>query len=105
MARLIEAVHLTDPQTKRRVVLQPGEEPAPHLAALITNESAWEDGILPELPDTDSGGDPDPEDNDQDRAAGTETAPAPENARDEPEAPAEEKTARKTAARKLAAAQ
>lgn len=48
MARLARAVHVTDPTTRRTVVLQPGEEPAPHLAALVTNPAAWEDGILPE---------------------------------------------------------
>lgn len=47
MAQLARAVHLTDPKTKRSIVLQPGEEPAPYLAALITTPSAWEDGQVP----------------------------------------------------------
>ena len=106
MARLIAAVHLTDPKTRRPVVLQPGEEPAPHLAALITNESAWEDGVLPDLADTaeddgegegHDGAGPDPD------AEAATTEPTPENTQDEPAAPAEEKPARKTASRKPAA--
>jgi len=47
MAQLVMAVHLTDPHTHRPVVLLPGEEPAPHLAELITNPDAWQDGQLP----------------------------------------------------------
>ncbi|MFC8339280.1 hypothetical protein ACFUJX_20030 [Streptomyces rubiginosohelvolus] len=47
MAKLVRAVHVTDPKSGRRLVLQPGEEPAPHLAALVQNQAAWEDGELP----------------------------------------------------------
>lgn len=91
MARLAAAVHLTDPKTRRPVVLQPGEELAPHLAVLITNEAAWENGELPALPDQD----PEPE---------PEPAPEPElEPATEPAAPAEEKPARKPASRKPAA--
>ncbi|WP_331764406.1 hypothetical protein [Streptomyces anulatus] len=47
MAKLVRAVHVTDPKSGRRLVLGPGEEPAPHLAALVQNPAAWEDGKLP----------------------------------------------------------
>ncbi|MFJ1782521.1 hypothetical protein ACIOKA_38080 [Streptomyces anulatus] len=47
MAKLVRAVHVTDPKSGRRLVLHPGEEPAPHLAALVQNPAAWEDGKLP----------------------------------------------------------
>ncbi len=86
MAKLARAVHVTDPHSGRRLVLQPGEEPAEHLAALITTPSAWEDGRAPDAKEADNdavtgntGGDSD----DGDR----KTAPA----------------AKKTAARKSAA--
>ncbi|MGW0822546.1 hypothetical protein [Streptomyces sp. NPDC002845] len=49
-ARLAAAVHLQHPSTREPVVLQPGEEPKPEVAVLITNPDAWEDGIMPELP-------------------------------------------------------
>ncbi|WP_033819801.1 hypothetical protein [Kitasatospora sp. MBT63] len=41
-ARLAAAVHLDHPVTRERLVLQPGDEPAPEVAALITNPDAWE---------------------------------------------------------------
>ncbi|MEV4975521.1 hypothetical protein [Streptomyces scopuliridis] len=47
MAKLITAVHVRDPERHRTVLLLPGEEPAPHLAALITNPDCWENGKLP----------------------------------------------------------
>ncbi|MFD4795878.1 hypothetical protein [Streptomyces anulatus] len=47
MAKLVRAVHVTDPKSGRRLVLSPGEEPAPHLAVLVQNPAAWEDGKLP----------------------------------------------------------
>ncbi|MGW7728122.1 hypothetical protein OHQ89_17100 [Streptomyces canus] len=49
-ARLAAAVHIQHPETREPIVLQPGEEPEPEVAELITNPDAWEDGILPELP-------------------------------------------------------
>jgi hypothetical protein len=52
-ARLVAAVHLWHPSTREAIVLQPGEEPEPGMAALITNPEAWEDGILPEPPQLD----------------------------------------------------
>ncbi|MGW0948550.1 hypothetical protein ACWD4O_39170 [Streptomyces sp. NPDC002623] len=48
MAKLARAVHVTDPHSGHHLVLQPGEEPAEHLAALITMPSAWEDGHAPD---------------------------------------------------------
>jgi hypothetical protein len=51
MAKLRKAVHVRDPERHRTVLLLPGEEPEPRLAALVTNPDAWEDG---ELPDTDA---------------------------------------------------
>jgi len=48
MAKLIKAVHVKDPDRNRMVLLLPGEEPEPRLAARITNPDAWEDGQLPE---------------------------------------------------------
>lgn len=48
MAQLIKAVFVRDPERHRTVVLHPGEEPAPHLAALVTNPDAWKDGKLPD---------------------------------------------------------
>lgn len=86
MAKLIAAVHVRDPERHRTVLLLPGEEPEPRLAALVTNPGCWEDGKLPDSVDTDAtgdGGQPEPE---------TEKA-----------APAAKKTAaRKTAATKPA---
>jgi hypothetical protein len=54
MAKLARAVHVTDPHSGRRLVLQPGEEPAEHLAALITTPSAWEDGHAPDAKEADN---------------------------------------------------
>lgn len=47
MAKLSKAVHVRDPKRHRTVLLLPGEEPAPHLAALVTNPDCWEDGKAP----------------------------------------------------------
>ncbi|MER6249373.1 hypothetical protein [Streptomyces griseorubiginosus] len=85
MAKLARAVHVTDPNSGRRLVLQPGEEPAEHLAALITAPSAWEDGHGP-------GNRSDAEDSDADNGKQSDGEPKA--------APA----AKKTAARKTAAA-
>ncbi|MGW0014578.1 hypothetical protein ACWDVX_33120 [Streptomyces tendae] len=54
MAKLIKAVFVKDPERNRTVVLRPGEEPEPRLAALVTNPDAWEDGKLPDTAKTDS---------------------------------------------------
>ncbi|GGS33431.1 hypothetical protein Snoj_32410 [Streptomyces nojiriensis] len=51
MARLSAAVHVQHPTTREWMVLEPGEEPAPELAAEITNPGAWESGVLPEPED------------------------------------------------------
>ncbi|WP_329047151.1 hypothetical protein [Streptomyces sp. NBC_01422] len=47
MAKLCKAVYVRDPERHRTVLLMPGEEPAPHLAALVTNPDCWEDGKAP----------------------------------------------------------
>ncbi|MFI0929619.1 hypothetical protein ACH4TP_37710 [Streptomyces sp. NPDC021012] len=112
MAKLATVVFVRDPERHRTVILHPGEEPAPHLAALITAPEAWENGELPDLPDPETG----PEDNDPDegenangQTPGTEPTPEPEPSEPETEdtlleeAPA--KTPRKTTARKPAADQ
>ncbi|WP_331728860.1 hypothetical protein OG693_39570 (plasmid) [Streptomyces sp. NBC_01259] len=54
MAKLSKAVHVRDPERHRTVLLLPGEEPAPHLAALVTNPDCWEDGQLPDAPAKDA---------------------------------------------------
>lgn len=102
MAKLITTVFLKDPDRQRTIILNPGEEPAPHLAALITNPDCWEDGKLPDAAqDADSGDGSDP-------SADADPEPSPEpvpgNGDDEDTKPAARKTtARKTAARKPAA--
>ncbi|MFE0207000.1 hypothetical protein [Streptomyces sp. NPDC058985] len=47
MAKLVQAVFVKDPERNRTVILRPGEEPEPRLAALVTNPDAWEDGKTP----------------------------------------------------------
>ncbi|MFE4915811.1 hypothetical protein ACFRCX_30365 [Streptomyces sp. NPDC056652] len=49
-AQLATTVYVQDPETHQTVCLQPGTLPEPHLAALVTNPSAWVDGKLPRLP-------------------------------------------------------
>ncbi|MFI6050404.1 hypothetical protein ACIBCO_09965 [Streptomyces violascens] len=48
MARLATAVHVQHPITREWTLLEPGHEPAPELAAQITNPDAWQGGVLPE---------------------------------------------------------
>ena len=48
MAKLAKAVYVKDPDRTGTVLLLPGEEPEPRLAALITNPEAWEGGKLPD---------------------------------------------------------
>lgn len=91
MAKLVKAVHVKDPDRHRMVLLLPGEEPEPRLAALVTNPDAWEDGKLPAAAaddSADSGGDVETSPDDQKPSEDAEKA-----------APA----AKKTAARKSAA--
>ena len=57
MAKLIKAVHVKDPDRNRTVLLLPGEEPEPRLAALVTNPQAWEGGRLPATADPETGSD------------------------------------------------
>ncbi|MFE2179324.1 hypothetical protein [Streptomyces sp. NPDC059455] len=40
--RLKAAVYVQDPATREELILLPGEEPAPRLAALVTHHDAWE---------------------------------------------------------------
>lgn len=106
MGKLVRAVHVTDPKSGRRLVLAPGEEPAPHLAALVKNPAAWEGGKLPTAAKKDTA---------KDDASGADSAPSGDadqsdtgtSAQDEPAEdtkPAAKKTAaRKTAASKTAA--
>ncbi|KIF66295.1 hypothetical protein HY68_36965 [Streptomyces sp. AcH 505] len=53
-AQLKGTVYVTDPDTHQTVELAPGTLPEPHLAALVTNPSAWEDGELPVFPGGDT---------------------------------------------------
>jgi hypothetical protein len=46
--RLARAVHVTDPESGRNIVLPVGSEPVPWIAEKITNPDAWEGGVLPE---------------------------------------------------------
>ncbi|MFD7769836.1 hypothetical protein [Streptomyces sp. NPDC059787] len=50
--RLAASVHVTHPETREALILQPGDEPDEALTAVITNPAAWE-------PDEDEDGDPD----------------------------------------------
>lgn len=47
MAKLARAVIVPDPNRRRDLIFQPGEEPAPEYAVLITNPACWEGGKLP----------------------------------------------------------
>ncbi len=84
MAKLSKAVYVRDPERHRTVVLLPGEEPAPHLAALVTNPDCWEDGKAPSAQD------------DADTPPKDETAAKGDDSEDTKQA------ARKTAAKKPA---
>ncbi|MER5642077.1 hypothetical protein ABT095_34710 [Kitasatospora sp. NPDC002227] len=53
-ARLATAVHLDHPTTRERIILQPGDEPEPEVAALITHPDAWEPDEAPDRNDSDS---------------------------------------------------
>lgn len=46
-ARLVATTHVLDPETHQMTELPAGSEPPSHLAALVTNPDAWEDGKLP----------------------------------------------------------
>ncbi|NJA59398.1 hypothetical protein [Streptomyces sp. NEAU-H3] len=59
MAKLVRAVFVRDPQRHQDILLRVGEEPAPHLAELVTNPACWEDGKLPGPAMPDTGGDAD----------------------------------------------
>lgn len=90
MAKLITAVHVRDPERHRTVLLLPGEEPEPRLAALVTNPGCWEDGKLPDSVDTDD-------------SVGGDTTEDDGHPEPEPETEKAAPAAKKTAARKTAA--
>lgn len=91
MAKLIKAVHVKDPDRNRMVLLLPGEEPEPRLAARITNPDAWEDGQVPDAAagDSEDSGD---QERGGERSSDSDTEDTPKAA-----------TAKKTAAPKRAA--
>ncbi|MFD5899160.1 hypothetical protein [Streptomyces sp. NPDC060366] len=86
MAKLVRAVFVRDPDRHRTVLLRPGQEPEPRLAALITNPDCWEDGVLPGTEESKS----------------TDVEPDKGSA-DTDSKPAAKPAAKKTAARKTAA--
>ncbi|MFC7794649.1 hypothetical protein [Streptomyces cinereoruber] len=117
MAKLARAVHLRDPQRNRDIVFEPGEEPAPEYAVLITNPNCWEGGKLPtavkrhltaQNSTSDTGTSQAQEGNDPDAASGDGSGPDPDDAdtTDDPDdKPAPRATAKKTTTRKPAASQ
>ncbi|MEU8740615.1 hypothetical protein AB0K62_13825 [Streptomyces halstedii] len=109
MAKLARSVHVTDPKSGRRLVLAPGEEPASHLAVLVTNPAAWEDGKPPGLPKVESGSRTGSAQGaasgDASEASGAaDTTPA-EDAASEDAKPAAKRAARKPARGRAAAAE
>ncbi|MCX4885869.1 hypothetical protein [Streptomyces sp. NBC_00847] len=97
MAKLVKAVHVKDPDRNRMILLLPGEEPEPRIAALITNPDAWEDGQVPAAAASDSQDASDDGAGDGSQSSDSDTEDTPKAA------PAAKKTAaRKTAATKPA---
>jgi hypothetical protein len=86
MAKLVKAVFIRDPDRHRTVLLKPGEEPEPRLAALVTNPAAWEDGKLPDsasdasTKDADEAGQASNGDGDEEKAAPAAKKTAPKRA-------------------------
>jgi hypothetical protein len=76
MAKLIKAVFVKDPDRNRTVLLQPGEEPEPRLAALVTNPDAWEDGKLTEAAQQTAAADTDGDSGEQDKAKDSDSGHA-----------------------------
>jgi hypothetical protein len=93
-AQLASTVYVTDPQTSQTVCLAPGTLPEPHLAALVTNPSAWVDGKLPSLA-SDSSGDADSQSSEAEPVQGADAA--------DTKPAAKRQVAKKTAASKTAA--
>ncbi|MYU11495.1 hypothetical protein GTZ78_12480 [Streptomyces sp. SID8361] len=58
--RLKAAVYVQDPATREELILLPGEEPEPRLAALVTNPDAWEVPPGDRGPEPIAVGEPDP---------------------------------------------
>lgn len=76
MAKLVKAVHVKDPDRSRTVLLLPGEEPEPRLAARITNPDAWEDGKVPAAAADSSDGDKGDDDSSTETHDTAKAAPA-----------------------------
>ena len=80
--RLVATTHVVDPETHQMTELPAGSEPAPHLAALVTNPACWEDGKLPaaakkaaaEEPKSEPGPSPDGDEGDDTKPAAKKTA-------------------------------
>ncbi|WP_405803373.1 hypothetical protein [Streptomyces sp. NBC_01187] len=60
MPKLKAAVYVQDPATREELILLPGEEPEPQVAALVTNPAAWEVPPEPCEPEPIAVGEPDP---------------------------------------------
>lgn len=69
MAKLAKVVHVHDPERNRTVMLRPGEEPEPRLAALVTAPDAWEDGEPPTTDSQPTEMDPNPQPQGEDEAS------------------------------------
>lgn len=106
MAKLARSVHVTDPKSGRRLVLTPGEEPASHLAALVTNPAAWVDGKLPGPPKAkaETEGDSGPAGSASEASGAADTTPAEDTASEDTK-PAAKRAARKPARGRSAAAE
>jgi hypothetical protein len=96
MAKLITAVHVRDPERHRTVLLLPGEEPEPRLAALVTNPGCWEDGKLPDSEEAPDGNSTDGD------SADDSSKPEPEPDTNKADPAAKKPAARKPAATKPA---
>ncbi|GHB14103.1 hypothetical protein GCM10018777_56230 [Streptomyces albogriseolus] len=84
MAKLVQAVFVRDPDRHATVLLLPGEEPEPRLAALVTNPEAWEGGKLPtsaKSTDTTTSSDSEDGNGDGDKPAAKRTARKPARGR------------------------
>ncbi|MEU6979576.1 hypothetical protein [Streptomyces sp. NPDC046371] len=111
-AQLKTTVFVKDPDTHQTIELHPGTCPEPHLAALVTNPSAWVDGKLPRLrlpqkpqADTDPPADPQEPPEGDDDGGDTSGADADSDAGSGDSSPATEekppaRAAKKTTARK-----
>ncbi|MFB8122128.1 hypothetical protein ACFVG1_13150 [Streptomyces bacillaris] len=105
MATLRKAVFVKDPDRHAMVLLRPGEEPEPRLAALITNPDAWEDGKVPTAAATgDDRGDASGAASDDSGNADPKSDDTPDKGSDDTK-PAAKRAARKPARGRTAAAE